>query len=218
MFVLLSSAPFIQAHTVATKDGVQYCIGPDGLSYLHKGNMRRISREAGTCIVVFNDMIVTGHDGHIRSREKKRCRHVTAVAGKIVDLSASDSICIAATAQGLLYLSRDAKEWKMTDFNAQYSQYYGEIAVRCVCSSRAGLMLAGILDDGSPVAFESDRGGVWSPRELTYNEGGSILTLQERPLSLVYDYEHERYEMACTGGVTFLLPGCSHCNALIKTQ
>lgn len=164
--------------------------------------------------VRFQNFDITAQDGKLCTMKKHRKIAVTPVVGDIVSLSASDDLCVATTADGQLYQSTDGKTWKMTDFNAQYSEYYGQVTVRCICASKAGLMLAGIVD-GMPVAFESAEGNVWSQRELTYTQGNSVLTLQQLPIGLDYDGEHERFSMTCTGGVTFLMPGCSHCNSIV---
>lgn len=164
--------------------------------------------------VTFQNLEISYKDGKLNTVKKHRKLASTAVVGKIVSMSASDHICIAATADGQIYLSTDGLNWKMSDFNAKYAQYYGQITVRCVCASSDGLMMAGVGQKGQPVAFESTQGGVWSERELTYSSGGSIYTLKELPLDLSYDHDHSRFVLTCTDNVLFYLPGCSHCNSI----
>jgi len=164
--------------------------------------------------VTFQNLEISYKDGRLNTVKRHRKLASMAVTGKIVSISASDRICIASTADGQIYLSTDGINWKMSDFNAQYSEYYGQITVRCVCASTDGLMIAGVGQKGQPVAFESTQGGVWSERELSYSSDGSIKYLQELPLDLSFDYEHSRFVIQCSDNVIFYLPGCSHCNSI----
>ncbi len=164
--------------------------------------------------VSFGKYAISYRDGRLTTVRKHRKVCSTPVVGRIISISASDRCCVAATADGQLYLTSDGKSWKMSDFNALYSEYYGQVTVRCICACHAGIMLAGVGSNGQPVAFESAEGVVWSERELTYTMGNSVLMLEELPVGLTYDQEHERFVMACTGNVFFYLPGCSHCNSI----
>lgn len=171
-----------------------------------------------SCKTVFQDVVVSGHHGWICTWKDGRRIAETAIPSSIKSISASEELCIAATYQGLLYFSKDARTWKMTDFNAEYSEYYGQVRIQCVCASKAGLMIAGLDENDLPVVFESAEGKVWSPRELSYTGSNGTEILNETPLSLEYDAQYECYVMDCTNGYIFIMPGCSHCNELINTN
>ena len=76
------------------------------------------------------------------------------------------------------------------------------------------VMVAGIRPDGTPAAFTSARGTVWSERTLDYSEQGQTCVFTSVPMDLSYDAVQDRFYLLGEGGLELALPGCSHCNSL----
>lgn len=130
----------------------------------------------------------------------------------------NDSLIAAVASHSLICTSTDGKEWEMMDFNSTYSEYYGWIFLTGLAASDYDFMVLGQDEGGLPVAFTSVQGRVWSPRSLEYPGSGGFERLKETPDSLLYDGEHDRYEILLKNGDRLLLPSCSHCNVLVKGQ
>lgn len=135
---------------------------------------------------------------------------ITAVAVQ------KDSLILSITENSLISTSHDGVEWESMDFNSTYSEYYGWTVLTHAAASDYDFMILGIDADGLPVAYTSARGRVWSPRPLEYPVGGVYERLHEKPAGLLYDTEHDRYEVVLENGDRLLLPACSHCNQLVK--
>ena len=98
----------------------------------------------------------------------------------------------------------------MLDFNVQYDGYYPSMDFRAVAVGGGSVMVAGVRPDGTPAAFTSSRGTVWSERILDYSD--NIFTAV--PMDLSYDPAQDRFYLLGDGGSQLALPGCSHCNTL----
>lgn len=127
-----------------------------------------------------------------------------------------DSLVLTITENSLISTSHDGVEWECMDFNSTYSDYYGWTVLTHAAASDYDFMVLGIDAEGLPVAYTSARGRVWSPRPLEYPVGGVYERLREEPAGLLYDTEHDRYEVVLENGDRLLLPACSHCNRLVK--
>lgn len=135
---------------------------------------------------------------------------ITAVAVQ------KDSLILSITENSLISTSHDGVEWESMDFNSTYSEYYGWTVLTHAAASDYDFMVLGIDAEGLPAAYTSARGRVWSPRPLEYPVGGVYERLREEPAGLLYDTEHDRYEVVLENGDRLLLPACSHCNQLVK--
>ena len=145
-------------------------------------------------------------DGHIaRQRE-------LPVQGRLRALAADGSVLWAVTDAGEIVHGSPASGWKVLDFNALYAGYYPPMEFLAVAAGGGSIIVAGITPGGTPAAFTSARGTVWSERSLDYSEGGSTFTFSALPMGLSYDPAQDRFYLV-GGGEELALPGCSHCNS-----
>ena len=86
---------------------------------------------------------------------------------------------------------------------------------RAVAAGGGSVMVAGVRPDGTPAAFTSSRGTVWSERILDYTESGQPQVFSAVPMDLSYDAMQDRFYLLGDGGSQLALPGCSHCNSLM---
>ena len=142
-------------------------------------------------------------DGEIEERIKP------PVAGRLRALASNRGMLMAVTDVGEILTRYDGRNWKVVAFNMQYAGYYPRMTWTAVAAGGGSIMVAGVREDGTPAAFVSSRGTVWSQRELDYPE-----KLDCRPVSLSYDELRDRFCLTGTGGVLLEMPGCSHCNSL----
>ena len=115
----------------------------------------------------------------------------------------------------LWMLHGTGSRWTVLDFNAQYAGYYPSIDFRAVAAGGGSVMVAGVRPDGTPAAFTSSRGTVWSERILDYTESGQPQVFSAVPMDLSYDAMQDRFYLLGDGGSQLALPGCSHCNSLM---
>ena len=149
-------------------------------------------------------------DGGVASREK------LPVKGVLRALAADGNTLWAVTDAGEIAHRKGASGWTVFDFNAQYAGYYPSMDFRAVAAGGGSVMVAGIGPDGTPAAFTSARGTVWSERLLDYTEQGVPCLFTADPVSLSYDAPQDRFYLAGAGGALLALPGCSHCNSLTR--
>ncbi|MBO6027879.1 MAG: hypothetical protein J6P75_01605 [Bacteroidales bacterium] len=156
------------------------------------------------------DLVVLDSDGAIVSREK------LPVKGRLRALAADSNTLWAVTDAGEIAHRTGDTAWSVFDFNAQYAGYYPSMEFRAVAAGGGSVMVAGIGPDGAPAAFTSARGTVWSERVLDYTEQGLSCVFSAKPASLSYDAPQDRFYLVGSGGAQLALPGCSHCNSLIR--
>ena len=156
------------------------------------------------------DLLRLAPDGGVAVREK------LPVKGVLRALAADGNTLWAVTDAGEIAHRKDASGWTVFDFNAQYAGYYPSMDFRAVAAGGGSVMVAGLRPDGTPAAFTSARGTVWSERPLDYTEQGLPCLFTAEPLSLSYDAPQDRYYLAGAGGALLALPSCSHCNALAR--
>jgi hypothetical protein len=149
-------------------------------------------------------------DGTIVSRE------TLPVKGHLQALGADGSILWAVTDAGEIVHGAPASGWTVFDFNAQYAGFYPSMDFRAVAAGGGSVMVAGLRPDGTPAAYTSARGTVWSERTLDYMDEGLPCLFTAKPMSLSYDAPQDRYYLVGTGGAQLALPSCSHCNALTR--
>jgi len=149
-------------------------------------------------------------DGTVVSREK------LPVKGRLRALAGDRNTLWAVTDAGEIARRTGGAEWTVFDFNTQYAGYYPSMDFRAVAAGGGSVMVAGIGPDGTPAAFTSARGTVWSERILDYTEQGLPCLFSADPVSLSYDTLQDRFYLAGAGGALLALPGCSHCNSLIR--
>lgn len=124
----------------------------------------------------------------------------------------------AFTAENEIFFSSDAIHWKRIDFNVQYKGFYPKLQIRSIAAGPNTMAIVGEDSGGRAAMYFSSGGNVWSPRDLSYNSGDSLLSLDEMPQKVVYDPYNDRMVLACTGGTIFFVPACSHCNSLKRTR
>ena len=149
-------------------------------------------------------------DGGVAEREKP------PVKGRLTALAADGNTLWAVTNAGEIAHRKEASGWTVFDFNAQYAGYYPSMDFCAVAAGGGGVMVAGVGPDGTPAAFTSARGTVWSERTLDYTEQGLPCLFTAEPMSLSYDASQDRYYLAGAGGTLLALPSCSHCNSLTR--
>ena len=156
------------------------------------------------------DLIGLDTDGAETSREP------LPVRGRLRSLYADDPVLWAVTDAGEIVHGGDASGWTVFDFNAAYDGFYPSMDFRAVAAGGGSVMVAGLRPDGTPAAYTSARGTVWSERTLDYTEQGFLCLFTAEPVSLSYDASQDRYYLASAGGALLALPSCSHCNALTR--
>ena len=149
-------------------------------------------------------------DGGVAERNK------LPVKGRLCALAADRNALWAVTDTGEIVHRTGDAAWVVFDFNAQYDGFYPSMDFRAVAAGGGSVMVAGLRPDGTPAAFTSARGTVWSERPLDYTEQGMPCLFTAEPVSLSYDAPQDRYYLAGTGGALLALPSCSHCNALAR--
>ena len=155
------------------------------------------------------ELLVLDTDGTIVSREALPAR------GHLRALAADGGILWAVTDAGEI-LHGAGSGWTVLDFNAQYAGYYPTMDFRAVAAGGGSVMVAGVRPDGTPAAFTSSRGTVWSERILDYTEQGQSHVFDAVPMDLSYDTAQDRFYLLGDGGAQLALPGCSHCNSLTR--
>ena len=155
------------------------------------------------------ELLVLNADGTVVSRE------TLPAQGRLRGLAAEGPVLWAVTDAGEI-LRGNGSDWKVLDFNALYDGYYPRMDLRAVAAGGGSVMVAGVRPDGTPSAFTSARGTVWSERILDYSEDGSTAVFTAIPVSLSYDAQQDRFFLVGSGGAALALPGCSHCNSLTR--
>ena len=108
--------------------------------------------------------------------------------------------------------------WAVTDAGeiAHRTGASGWVVLDAVAAGGGSIMVAGIGPDGTPAAFTSARGTVWSERLLDYTEQGLPCVFTSEPTALSYDAAQDRFYLLGSGGAQLALPGCSHCNSFTR--
>lgn len=153
------------------------------------------------------DLLELDWDGHLLGQEK------LPVQGHLRSLSADGIILWAVTDAGEIVHGSTGSGWTVLDFNAQYAGYYPPMTFWAVAAGGGSILVAGTTPGGTPAAFTSVRGTVWSERSLDYTEAGLTCTFSALPMGLSYDTAQDRFYLLGSGGEELALPGCSHCNS-----
>ena len=150
------------------------------------------------------ELLTLDADGSVVSRE------MLPVQGRLRALATDGGILWAVTEAGEILHGGTGSGWTVLDFNAQYAGYYPPMDFRAVAAGGGSVMVAGVRPDGTPAAFTSSRGTVWSERILDYSD--NLFTAV--PMDLSYDPVQDRFYLLGDEGSQLALPGCSHCNSL----
>lgn len=134
------------------------------------------------------------------------------VRGRFVGIDSYADRCHAVTDSSEIVTIDLGLRTHTFDFNACYSEYYGEIDIVSIAAGATSACIAGNRKDGSPVAFISSNGNVWSERTFDYLDGGSQKYMDKKTITAAYREYDDCYVMLCEEGVIFHLPACSHCN------
>lgn len=205
-----------------TADGV-YLVAGEYLAWMDaEGNVLRkrplerplLSMAAkGECFYAIDtdgrELLTLDADGAVVSRE------TLPVKGRLCALDVDEGTLWAVTDAGEV-LHGSGTGWAVFDFNAQYAGYYPSMDFRAVAAGGGSVMVAGLRPDGTPAAFTSSRGTVWSERLLDYTELGEARVFSSVPMDLSYDPVQDRFYLVGDGGSQLALPGCSHCNSLTR--
>ena len=149
-------------------------------------------------------------DGTVLSREK------LPVKGRLRALAGDRNTLWAVTDAGEISHRTGDRNWVIFDFNAQYAGYYPSMDFRAVAAGGGSVMVAGLRPDGTPAAFTSARGTVWSERLLDFTDQGISFYFSGTVTALSYDAPQDRFYLLGSGGAQLALPGCSHCNSLTR--
>ena len=134
------------------------------------------------------------------------------VSGRFIGMSSFADRCYAVTDRSEIVTIGLDLHPSIFDFNAYYSEYYGEIDIVSVAAGAASECLPGNRSDESPAAFISSNGNVWSERTFDYLERGSQKYMDKKTITAAYREYDDGYVILCEEGGIFLLPACSHCN------
>lgn len=156
------------------------------------------------------ELFLLDADGTVVSRE------TLPVQGRLSALAGDRNHLWAVTDAGEIAHRTGDAAWVVFDFNAQYAGYYPAMDFRAVAAGGGSVMVAGLRPDGTPAAFTSARGTVWSERLLDYTDQGIPCIFSAEPASLGYDAAQDRFYLLGSGGAQLALPGCSHCNSLTR--
>lgn len=156
------------------------------------------------------ELLEMNKDGHITRRKE------LPVKGCLRGLAADGKVLWLATDTGEIVHGNSTSGWRVLDFNAQYEGYYPAMDFWAIAVGGGSIMVAGTTPGGSPAVFTSSRGTVWSERSLDYSEGASTFTFSALPMALSYDSAQDRFYLVGSGGEELAMPGCSHCNSLMR--
>lgn len=163
----------------------------------------------------YGGVIATAEEGKLLfwSSPFDNARSVTAdIKGEFIGIDSFGDRCHAVTDSSETVAVDLALRTKVFDFNNCYSDYYGDIDIISIASGSTSVCITGTRTDGSPAAFISSDGNVWSERSMDYLENGSMMYLDKKPITAAYREYDDCYVLLCEGGVIFHLPACSHCN------
>lgn len=212
-------------NAVSYFSGMIFCGCEDGLMTAIASDdrvmeLRLPKKEDVTCMSLFKDKLIAAGDKGLLvtiNQDLSVFPASTKAKGRFIGITSLPNECFALTDRGELLRSRDGASWTMFDFNSYYKGFYPEIRFSTIQSSGNQIIAAGTKPDGSPAAFMSNTGGVWSERILVYQASdGRESMLDAKPVSSAYDAYRDRFVLGCSGGVIFTIPGCSHCNRLYQ--
>ena len=134
------------------------------------------------------------------------------VKGRFISMDSYSDRCYAVTDHAEIVTFDLGLRTRIFDFNAYYSEYYGDIDIVSIAAGKTSVCIAGTRSDGSPAAFISSNGNVWSERTFDYLEGESQKIMDKKAITAAYREYDDCYVILCEDGVIFHLPACSHCN------
>lgn len=171
-------------------------------------------------IDVFGDgVIAVAEGGHILfwdSPFDKARRVRFEIEGEFISIDTKDDRCYAISDNSEILSLNLALQGKVFDFNANYSEYYGKIRLIDIAVGPTAIFVAAVREDGSPAAFTSSKGTVWSERDLDYAINGKWYMFKKVPHRITYEELSDSFALHCEDGTEFHLPACSHCNYVIE--
>ena len=123
-----------------------------------------------------------GHILHWDSPFDKARRIRMDIRGEFISIDAGEDICYAISDQSEIVSLNLALQGKVFDFNANYSEYYGHISLIDIAAGPTAVFVAAVREDGTPAAFTSSKGTVWSERELDYAINGKWYMFKKFPI------------------------------------
>lgn len=138
------------------------------------------------------------------------------ITGEFVGLDTSEDRCFAVSDSSEILSLNLALQGKIFDFNASYSEYYGTVSLIDVAVGPTAVFVAAVREDGSPAAFTSSKGSVWSERDLDYAINGKWHMFKKIPHRITYEELSDTFALHCEDGTELHLPACSHCNYVIE--
>ena len=173
----------------------------------------------GTCIIgmeaFYGGVAAVAEDGRIlfwSSPFDKAQTTSAEVKGRFISMDSYSDRCYAVTDHAEIVTFDLGLRTRIFDFNAYYSEYYGDIDIVSIAAGKTSVCIAGTRSDGSPAAFISSNGNVWSERTFDYLEGESQKIMDKKAITAAYREYDDCYVILCEDGVIFHLPACSHCN------
>lgn len=171
-------------------------------------------------IDVFGDgVIAVAEGGHILFWDSPfdKARRVSfEIEGEFISIDTKDDRCYAISDNSEILSLNLALQGKIFDFNANYSEYYGKIRLIDIAVGPTAIFVAAVREDGSPAAFTSSKGTVWSERDLDYAINGKWYMFKKVPHRITYEELSDSFALHCEDGTEFHLPACSHCNYVIE--
>ena len=169
-----------------------------------------------TCLTAFyGGVIAASEDGKLLfwgSPFDKAQIIKAEVSGRFIDMSSFADRCYAVTDRSEIVSIGLSLHPSIFDFNAYYSEYYGEIDIVSIAAGATSVCITGNRGDDSPAAFISSNGNVWSERTFYYLESGIQKYMDKKTITAAYREYDDCYVILCEEGVIFHLPACSHCN------
>lgn len=146
----------------------------------------------------------------------KARKRLFELKGEFTGIDAWENTCYAVTDSSEILSLNLALQGKIFDFNSNYSDYYGNVILIDIAAGPEAVCIAVVREDGSPTAFVSSKGSVWSERELSYSIDGEWFYFNTVPDKITYEESSDSFVLICKDGVRFHLPSCSHCNYIEK--
>lgn len=141
------------------------------------------------------------------------------VKGNIVSVTSNHSSCYGVSDHGEIISSIDGINWKILNFNKEYSGYYKPCFFNKALMSDNRIVLAGRHEDGTPVVMFSTMGNVWTERTLVYDDDQGVPTLLSNvPNDIAYDPAGDQFFIACDNGEILSLLSCTQCNESAKVS
>lgn len=126
--------------------------------------------------------------------------------GTMMDMEASDELCIFVTDRGESFSTNDGLNWNLLS----YEEYYGKsVSFQGMIYDGHNFWVHGITDAGTELFYTSS-GTVWGERDINYLDGADADLSDIQILSLTTD--GSQLYAWCDDGYMITIPDCVKCN------